>query len=86
MARAIALSPQQDSYDGENIVFVARVQFIGLDLPNGPDATMVTFVVVPSDTATTIRDKFANAIKAEATRLGYSLPNNSILLPAYVKV
>lgn len=86
MAQAIALSPQPDGIQGDSLIFTARVQFIGSDLPNGPDASTVTFVVDPGDLVGAIRDKFANAIKAEAVRLGYQIPANRILLPAYVKV
>ena len=86
MANAIMLSPQEDSYTPSGGVnFAARVQFLGADLPNGPDASTVTFTVDPGDTSVMIRDKIAVTIRAEATRLGYVLGNNAILMPSYVK-
>lgn len=86
MAQAIALNPVEDGIEGESLAFTVRILFLGTDLPNGPDASSVRFVVDPGDTAATIRDKLANAVKAEATRLGYPLLANRTLLPAYIKV
>lgn len=86
MARAIALNPQDDSLTGELITFSARVLFYGSDVPHGSDSSRVTFTVGGSDTVTIIRDSFAAAVKAEGQRLGYTLGNNSILLPAFIKV
>jgi hypothetical protein len=86
MAQAIALAITEEGVAGDSMGYSSRVQFLGTDLPNGPDAATVHFTIDPGDTPATIRDKFANAIKAEATRLGYSLPNNRIVMPAYVKV
>jgi hypothetical protein len=80
------LSPQEDSYTPSGgVIFTARVQFLGSDLVNGPDASTVIFTVEPGDTPVVIRDKIAAAILAEATRLGYTLGNNAILMPSYVK-
>jgi hypothetical protein len=86
MARAFALSPDILGTTGDSVVFTSRVQFIGTDLPNGPDASVITFQVNPGDTAATIRDAFVAAIKAEGQRLTYALPNNSILIPAFIKI
>lgn len=84
MARAIALNPREDSYTGDSVTFVCQVRFIGTEL-TAPDSSWVYFTVGATDSASTIASNFAAAIRAEATRLGYSLPNNSILLPGYVK-
>ena len=84
MARAVSLNPIIDRTEGESLVFRAQVQFWGNDL-EAPDSSVVEFVVGPTDSVATIRDSFVAAIRAEATRLDYTLPNNSILIPAYIK-
>jgi hypothetical protein len=86
MARAIALSPIPDAIVGDSVVFTAHVQFLGTDLPSGPDSSVVSFTISPNDSANTIATNFATAIKNEAARLQYAMPNNSILMPAFVKV
>jgi len=84
MARAIALNPREDSWTGDSVTFVCQVRFIGTEL-TAPDSDWVYFTVAANDSASTIATNFAASIRTAATLKGISLPNNSILLPAYVK-
>lgn len=86
MARAIATDMRERMVNGDTITFTFGVQFYGSDVQGGAgDYDLVSFDVALADTTNTIGSKFVTAIRNRATELGYTLPNNAVLIPVYTK-
>ncbi len=49
------------------------------------DIDQVTLGMLAGDTANTISGKLATAVRNRATALGYAVPSNGVILPAFAK-
>jgi len=69
---------------GDNLILSCDVVYYGSGLGQ-KDLSPISVTVMSGDTLATIKQKFVDAVIAEATRLGYSVTAASIILPAFQK-
>jgi hypothetical protein len=65
------------------------VVYLGNDLPaglNGVDKSIVAVTLLFGDTLTQMGTKIGNAVRTQATGLGYTVVNNGVLVSSLVKV
>ena len=79
MSGAFIFSIDFDSSD-DNLELVTNILFFGAGLK---DRSFTSITILPSDTPAQIKTKLVNAIIAEATALGYSVPAANIVLPVF---
>jgi hypothetical protein len=79
MAGAFVFSIDFESSE-DNLELAANILFFGTGLK---DRSFVKVTVLPADTVAQIKTKLVNAIIAEATAIGYSVPAGNIILPAF---
>ncbi len=83
MASAFLPSVGNVTPAGSDFAIEFFVTFSGSDVRGGVDQSIVTVTITPADTVNTIRSKISAAVSAEATRLGFSVAANAMILPAF---
>ena len=71
--------------DGTFILYMTVV-YSGPDVRNGTDLSPIQVTLDGSDSVINIKNKMSVEILAEATRLGYTLISNDIIMPGFQKI
>lgn len=77
----LEVTGREPAPNGLNVTF--RVVFVRDDVT--PDVDEVTILMGPADTTNTLTSRLATAVRNRATALGYSIPANGLILPAFAK-
>ena len=71
--------------DAAGAVLTLAILFSGTDVPGGLDWTTATVALSGGESPVQIRSALAGAARAEASRLGYAVAANTVLLPSFEK-